>query len=161
MTGQDTIRIIPFSPSYQPQVDSLLESIVPEYSQPFYNPNGKKMKDLYQLPGRYYWIALQEQRVAGTAGIVIESQYAILKSVFVAKAYRGAQLQVAYKLVQTATEKAIEHNCRILYLGTMAQFTAAQRFYQKQGYTRIAPGEVPADMLLNEFDTVFYKKELY
>lgn len=118
------------------------------------------MKDLYRLKGRYYWVALDGIKVVGTVGVIVTPQFAILKSLFVAKPYRGHSPGIAQKLLKTASNKAIEHNCSIMYLGTMSQFTAAQRFYEKHGYIRIKAEEMPADIPANDFDTVFYKKHL-
>lgn len=154
------IKIASFQPSYQHGVDELLHSITPEYAEPFYDPLGKKMEDLYLLSGRSYWVALVDGLVAGTVGVIISKEYAILKSLFVAKAYRGGQLQLASKLLETATGLAIKEKCPVIYLGTMKQFEAAQRFYEKHGYMQIDATNMPADIPPNEYDTVFYKKDL-
>jgi N-acetylglutamate synthase-like GNAT family acetyltransferase len=63
-------------------------------------------------------------------------------------------------LLQTAIVKATTAKCSHLYLGTMDRFTAAQRFYEKNGFENIPGESLPAGFPANSVDTVFYRKEL-
>lgn len=155
-----TIRIEPFFSAHQAGVDSMLDTIVPEYAEPFFHTPAKKMDELYLLPDRYYWVALADGLVVGTIGIVVANGYAVLKSMFVNKAFRGGDLQVAGKLIQVATDKAKQYGCEYIFLGTMEQFKAAQRFYEKQGYKEIKMDELPLDFGHNPLDTVFYRLQI-
>lgn len=152
------IEIKPFEPVHQPGVDALLESIAPEYAEPFFNREGKKMQDMYLLPGRFYWVALSGGVVVGTVGVIAAEDHAVLKSLFISRSFRGKEL--AYMLLDMAHTKARAGNIPVIYLGTMAQFIAAQKFYEKHGYKRIDAHQLPAAIAPNEFDTVFYKKYL-
>ena len=93
-------------------------------------------------------------------GVVLPDGYAVLKSMFVAQAFRGGQLQVAKRLLEVATEKAIAAGREYMYLGTMAQFERAQAFYENQGYTLVSEQELPPGYPTNALDTVFCRKRI-
>jgi N-acetylglutamate synthase-like GNAT family acetyltransferase len=154
------ITIQPFDTKYQPGVDLMLGTIVPEYPEPFFHLPLRKIEELYTLPGRHYWVALSDDTVVGSVGIVVIGDYAVLKSLFVFKVWRGEEKGVANALMKVATEKAKEEGCKQMYLGTMEQFKAAQRFYEKQGYEQVGAEELPANYPHNELDKVFFKKQI-
>jgi len=135
-------------------------AIVPEYPQAFFHPSSPKMEVLYQLTGHQYWVALADCKVVGTVGVILAGEYALLKSLFLAKEYRGSRLGVASRLTQIATKTAIAAGCRKMFLGTMAQFEAAQRFYEKEGYQRVSIDDLPPAFPHNDFDVVFFMKTL-
>jgi N-acetylglutamate synthase-like GNAT family acetyltransferase len=138
----------------------MLGAIVPEYPEPFFHLPIKKMEELYLLPGRHYWVALNNNTVIGTVGVVVVKEYAVFKSLFVAKEFRGEEKGVANKLMETATAKAKEEGCKEIYLGTMEQFRAAQRFYEKHGYEEVTVQELPDDYPHNVIDKVFFRKTI-
>jgi ribosomal protein S18 acetylase RimI-like enzyme len=138
----------------------MLGAIVPEYPEPFFHLPIQKLEELYLLPGRHYWLALSEETVMGSVGIVVINDYAVLKSLFVTKEFRGKEKGVANSLMETATAKAKEEGCRKIYLGTMEQFKAARRFYEKQGYEEVTGQELPDDYPHNVLDKVFFKKKI-
>lgn len=49
---------------------------------------------------------------------------------------------------------------REIYLGTTAQFIAAQRFYRRNGFTEIAKAELPARFPLMAVDSVFFTRKV-
>lgn len=154
------ITIQPFDPKYQPGIDLMMGTIVPEYPEPFFHLPIRKIEELYQLPGRHYWVALNDDTVIGSVGIVVIGDYAVLKSLFVFKVWRGEEKGVAGSLMKVATDKAKEEGCTTMYLGTMEQFKAAQRFYAKHGYEQITEQDLPPGYPSNEIDKVFFKKRI-
>jgi N-acetylglutamate synthase-like GNAT family acetyltransferase len=89
------------------------------------------------LPDKY-WLALKENEVIGTVGLLfIQPQNAILKSMMVRKDFRGRMHGLSRLLLQKAMDCCLEKEIEEIYLGTMAQFKAAQKFYQKNGFKRI------------------------
>jgi N-acetylglutamate synthase-like GNAT family acetyltransferase len=154
------IRITAFSPEYQTGIDNMLDIIQTEYAESFFHQPVRKMEALYLQPNRYYWVALANEKVIGTVGIVVAEGYAVLKSLFVDSVFRGEGMQVAYNLIKTATDTAKQHGAKYIYLGTMAQFKSAQRFYEKHGYNRIQINELPTDYPHNPIDTIFYRMQL-
>ncbi len=45
-----------------------------------------------------------------------------------------------------------------IYLGTMSQFKAAHKFYEKNGFKKIIISNLPLSFITNPIDDVFYKK---
>ena len=42
----------------------------------------------------------------------------------------------------------------------MTQFKAAQKFYEKNNFTKIPQTVLPIDFTINPVDTIFYRREL-
>ncbi|MES2701126.1 MAG: GNAT family N-acetyltransferase [Bacteroidota bacterium] len=153
------VTIVPFNAAvHQQGAELLLAGIAAEYPENFYSRSSKL------LPAgavRYHWAAEASGILAGTVAVIIFPEgYAALKSMFLDKAFRGAELQVAARLLATALDKAREHKCHAMYLGTMQQFVAAQRFYEKNGFELISENSLPGSFPANDVDTVFYGKAL-
>ena len=75
---------------------------------------------------------------------------------FLKKGFRGEKYNIAKKLLQLVIYYAIENNIKEIYLGTMLQFVAAQKFYLKLGFIEITKEQLPPDFPANEQDTLFY-----
>jgi len=55
----------------------------------------------------------------------------------------------------------VEEGLRHLYLGTVNVLSAAQRFYEREGFTSIAKEDLPAWFPLMPADNVFYERALF
>ncbi|NQZ22778.1 MAG: GNAT family N-acetyltransferase [Colwellia sp.] len=75
-----------------------------------------------------YWIALVDDNVVGTVGLSLKNDYAILKSMFLQKEFRGASIGLSNMLLKKALTHCKTTKISEIYLGTMVQFKAAQRF---------------------------------
>ena len=156
-----TAEIVRYHPVYQDSIDLLLQSVADEYAERIFPPEFQRLSDVFNLPGRHYWCAMAGNVVTGTAGIApCTTTYFVLKSMFVHKHYRGKEWGTAQMLLETAEAEAVALGGEVMWLGTMAQFNAAQRFYEKHGYMRIAATEVPECCPTNDVDTVFFAKRL-
>ena len=157
----ETIRIIDYEPAYQPAVNEMMELIQAEYPEAITTHHSTVIKDVYKDPDQKFWLALSSAgEVAGTAGIKLGRGYAEVKRMFVHPLYRRPQFQTAELLINAAAEQAKLLGYNKLYLGTMTQFRAAQRFYEKSGFQKIDITELPPDYKLNPMDSVFYYKEI-
>lgn len=108
-----------------------------------------------------YWVAQKGQEIIGTVAIVlIENGYAILKNMFVKKEFRGKRFDVSHTLLLKALNWCKSENITNIYLGTMEQFIAAQKFYEKNGFQKIDRNELPEGFIHNPMDTVFYEKHI-
>jgi GNAT superfamily N-acetyltransferase len=145
------MMIILYQPEHQPDIDKMMLEIASEFTMSFYDPTYRA-----KLPDQY-WVVLHDDQVVGTAGINVLSGYAVLKRMFLKKDFRGREHGVAALLLQTTFCWCQENNIANMYLGTMAQFAAAQRFYEKNGFEKIPANELPADFPGNPVDTEFYK----
>lgn len=155
------VEIVPFEAIHQPGIDLLFKAIEEEYSEQVFSGPSKTIAELSRSGNRIYWVALANGIVIGTVGIIILNDNSCgLKSMFLAKEFRGDKGEISKRLLQTAITGAIERGCNSMYLGTMGQFKAAQRFYEKHGFVQITEEELPDDFPANTVDTVFYRKTL-
>jgi N-acetylglutamate synthase-like GNAT family acetyltransferase len=76
------------------------------------------------------------------------------------KEYRGKEQGVAQKLLMTLLEWCKVNNIQEVYLGTIATYFAAHRFYEKNGFVEINKDSLPANFPLMAVDTKFYSYRL-
>ncbi len=153
------IRVIPFEETHQEDVDIIMENIALEFKAPIFSAGSKKIADIYHLPGHQFWVAFNQDKVIGTIGVIqLAEGNLVLKSMFVSSMYRGQG--VSHLLLNNVINWAAENNCIHIFLGTMTQFTAAQRFYEKNEFVKCDPADLPADFAGNALDTIFYQKRL-
>lgn len=97
----------------------------------------------------------------GTIGVdKIENNSVVLKRMFVQKSFRGKERGVAELLLQKALTWCKKENIDTIYLGTMNQFKAAHKFYEKNGFWQINKTSLPINFINNPVDDVFYKKNI-
>ena len=147
-----------FQFSHQPSINTLSKQIQKEFFIPFASADSKSIYELSFDPKQHYWCAVSHGKVIGTVGVVdIGNATGVVKRMFLKKGFRGEKYQIAKKLLQLVIYYAIEHKMKQIYLGTMLQFVAAQKFYLKNGFIEITREELPSNFPANEQDTVFYK----
>jgi GNAT superfamily N-acetyltransferase len=106
-------------------------------------------------------VALNDNKIIGTIGLSrFDNNTGIIRRMFVAKKYRGNQLNTAKNLLDIAMAEAKSRRYSDIYLGTMEQFKAAQRFYTKNNFVQISREGLPDKMTLSTNDTLFYKLKL-
>jgi N-acetylglutamate synthase-like GNAT family acetyltransferase len=155
--NKPAFQLLPFNQTHQPGIDLLMTEIQKEFSEIFTAPNSKSMSELAAQAGETFWVALSEEQVIGTIGLSqFDAGTAILKRMFLHKKHRGEN-KIAQKLLDTAILEATKSGVNTIYLGTMAQFTGAQKFYSKNNFIRISKTDLPAGMTLSVLDTVFFK----
>lgn len=151
------IKIRTYSSNNQKDIDKMLSEIANEFDIPISNQSASTTAKLIDE----YWVALNDNEVIGTIGILkIENRNAILKRMFVKKTFRGRELGVSSLLMQRAFDWCKDENINYIYLGTMDQFKAAHKFYEKKGFQKISKNTLPADFINNPVDDVFYKINL-
>jgi len=74
------------------------------------------------------------------------------------RAFRGAQVGTATRLLGTLLAWAERHAVRELFLGTTAQFLAAHRFYEKHGFAEIDQSALPPAFPIMRVDTKFFHR---
>lgn len=150
------IEIVPYESHYQAGIDQMMQEIAEEFIEPIMG--GQKSK-VVTFPDKY-WVATYDGRVIGTIALIIKHEYGILKKMMLKKEFRGTVHSVAKRLLQTAIDESEKDQLEWIYLGTMAQFKAAQSFYCKHGFEQISEKELPSDFLRNPIDTLFYELSL-
>jgi GNAT superfamily N-acetyltransferase len=151
------IEIVPFEEHMQEEVDSLIKAIGDEFKEPISSSNKVSKK---RVPDKY-WVAVHNGKVIGTVAIIVlKNRSGVLKMMFVSKAYRGKQYGVSQLLLQTARNWCRKEKITSIFLGTMNQFKAAHRFYEKNSFTRIERADLPIDFPYNPLDDIFYKSDM-
>ncbi|AJY75374.1 GNAT family N-acetyltransferase [Paenibacillus beijingensis] len=148
--------------AYQAQVvDLILHIQQQEYDIPITKedqPDLFNIERFYQTGSGNFWVAIHDDKVVGTISLLDIGHHKVaLRKMFVAKEYRGPELKTAYRLLQHAIAWAKEKSVKEIYLGTTAQFLAAHRFYEKNGFASIERSELPDRFPVVHVDTVFYK----
>lgn len=151
-----SITITSYQLHHQPGISDLLDGIQGEFSQSIYAQNPPKNP----LPVKL-WVALYNDVVVGTVGIILLSNgNAALKSMMVQKEFRGGDHGLSGSLMNRALQYARDAGAQNIYLGTMAQFKAAQQFYRKHGFVEITARDLPADFIINPVDDVFFRLQI-
>lgn len=153
------IKILPFEIEQQIDINDMMDNIALEFKEPIFTDKSKKILDLFLIPNNKFWVATDRNKVIGTIGIVkLNNKNIVLKSMFVDKLYRGQG--ISNLLLDTLLHWVIQNEYKQIYLGTMTQFTAGQRFYEKNGFVKCNISELPTDFTINTLDTIFYTKKL-
>ena len=121
-------------------------------------PDLEKISRYYQQGNGNFWVALHEESVIGTIGLIdIGNQQAAIRKMFVKSDFRGAEQGVAQALLQELIGWSAAHGVQTVYLGTTDKFKAAHRFYEKNGFSRIEKAALPTEFPVMKVDTVFYR----
>lgn len=155
------LSILPYHLSHQPGIDDMMAGIAMEFQKGIFSPNATKISEVYSLPGHYYWTAMYGEKVVGTTGLIfISGKNAVLKRMMVDKNFRGPEMNTAKKLLDTCIVHAKKQARERIFLGTMEQFKAAQRFYSREGFIQIPLDTIPVDMSINPLDTLYYRLDI-
>lgn len=158
-------QISQYKPSYQQAVETLILPIQQiEFGVPI---TREEQPDLMDIAGTFqkgtgnFWLALRDNQVIGTIGIVdIGNNQVALKKMFVHKDYRGKDHGVAAALMSRVKEWCKQNGVRQIYLGTTAQMTRAQKFYENNGYVLVEKSSLPPAFPIVSVDSVFYSCDL-
>jgi GNAT superfamily N-acetyltransferase len=159
------IRILPFTPEHQHGVEKL---VLPIQRIEFgFDVTREQQPDLMDIAGVFqkgdgnFWIAVHDDRVIGSIGIVdISNSQVALKKMFVDATFRGKELGIAQSLLQTVFDWCKQRSIKQIYLGTTAPMHAAHRFYEKNGFIEVRKNELPPEFPIVFVDTKFYQRDL-
>jgi GNAT superfamily N-acetyltransferase len=153
----EKITIHNYSPTFQQNIDRMMEGIGLEFDEPISSPQSTVISRVYDLPDQHYWVAMCGEEVAGTIGIARYSgNSGVLKRMMVDKKYRGPSYNTALLLLNASFDWARKNSITKIFLGTMTQFKAAQRFYEKNGFIEIEKDLLPGDYEPNPIDSIYY-----
>ena len=150
---------------YEEQVIDLILPIQQlEYEIPITienQPDLKKIETFYQKGKGNFWVALCDNKVVGTIGLLdIGDQMVALRKMFVHQNFRGLQYKTAANLLHQAINWAKDLSLAAIYLGTTPQFLAAHRFYEKNGFIPVMEIDLPTNFPVMQVDKLFYKYNL-
>lgn len=150
------IKIRLYKKTDQGGIDRMINSIADEFELPISNGNKSEIQPLDN-----FWVALNDKEIIGTIGIMkIDNSFSILKNMFVKKEYRGREFGLAQLLLNKVVDWCNSKSISNIYLGTMSQFKAAHKFYEKNEFRKVIKNELPLSFITNPIDDVFYKKIL-
>ncbi|WLT32484.1 GNAT family N-acetyltransferase [Geothrix sp. PMB-07] len=156
----------PFQPGQEAQV---LDLILPiqrlEFGVPITaadQPDLARIPEIYQTGRGGFWVGVELGQVVGTIGLIDFGQApgggGALRKMFLQKAQRGSGL--AQALLDALLVHAKARQLPGIWLGTLPHMGAAHRFYERNGFRRVEPGDLPPDFPRMPVDTVFYALEL-
>ena len=157
------MTIVPFTPNL---TDAVCQLILPIQREEFGVPvTLEGQPDLLDIPGFYqadggFWVALEDGAVVGSIGLKRFGNEAALRKMFVARDFRGAAIGVGQGLLDVLLAFARAQGLTAIWLGTTETFLAAHRFYEKNGFERVAVEALPPTFPRVAVDNVFYRKTL-
>lgn len=159
------IEVVPYAPSHQAGVIEVILSIQRiEFGVPITVQDQPDLLDIptfYQRGAGNFWVALADGEVVGTIALRdIGNRQGALRKMFVKPAYRGKEQGVARRLLDELILSATSSGIRDLFLGTIDEFVAAHRFYERNGFVRIPAEALPKSFPLMGVDTRFYHRKL-
>jgi len=112
--------------------------------------------------GGNFWGAFSQGKLVGTIALIATGHQAgAIRKMFVKKEFRGKDLGIAQQLFTTLVEYCKGPGIADLYLGTVEVLSAAQRFYERNGFHRMEKEQLPAYFPLMPADNVFYHLHLH
>lgn len=115
----------------------------------------------YHQTGGDFWGAIYNEQLVGTIALIaFNNNSAAIRKMFVLKEYRGKELGIAQLLLNNLIDYCKQNNIAHIYLGTVEMLKAAHRFYEKNGFTRLAKQDLPESFPLMAADTIFYELHL-
>jgi GNAT superfamily N-acetyltransferase len=84
----------------------------------------------------------------------------VIRKMFVRKEFRGKELSIAQRLLDTLVGYCREHGIGDLYLGTVDRMKAAHRFYERNGFRPIRMEALPSYFPRMKTDNLFYHLHL-
>ncbi len=159
------MEVVPFQPGFASDVGELIVGI--QRDEFAIDITADQQPDLQDIPGFYqarsgnFWVASADGRIVGTIALLdIGSQQAALRKLFVHRDFRGPALGTAQRLLGTLLGWARDREIREIFLGTTAKFLAAQRFYEKSGFTEIMRSALPPAFPIMTVDVKFYRRRI-
>lgn len=122
-------------------------------------PDLQSVPSFYQTGSGGFWVATASGNVVGTIGAKdIGNGNIALRQMFIVKQFRGQQLGIADELLQKLLleAKAKAKSPATVYVASRANFLAAHRFYEKQGFHEIGKRELPSGFPIGFLETKFY-----
>ncbi|KGK43314.1 GNAT family acetyltransferase [Nitrincola sp. A-D6] len=120
-------------------------------------PDLQDIQRFYQHGDGNFWISLHQDTIVGTISLLdIGNGESALRKMFVRSEFRGQEYGVSSSLLHHALSFARSNGVERIYLGTTAQFLAAHRFYEKNGFVEIAQSRLPVSFPIMAVDSRFY-----
>jgi GNAT superfamily N-acetyltransferase len=161
-THEGSIPVVAFRPEH---LSGVVDVVLPIQQLEFGVPiTLEEQPDLMDIPGYCqrdqgnFWVALAGAEVVGTIALLdLGGGLGALRKMFVKKAWRGKERGIARGLLETLLAWADGRGFREIYLGTVAGYFAAHRFYEKNGFEQISAEALPPAFPRVGVDSKFYR----
>lgn len=157
--------IVPYESRYQQQVEDLVLPI--QQIEFAVNITREQQPDLMDIPGTFqkglgnFWLAVSAGVVVGCVGVVdFGGNRVALKKMFVHRDFRGKAKGVSSALFAAVRAWCQTQAVSAIWLGTIAQMTAAHNFYRKNGFVEVSKEELPSGFPLVTVDNKFFRCDL-
>lgn len=132
------IQIVKFNPIYSKKIYSFVMDIkVNELGWKNDATDLLSIEKIYLSGNGNFWVALDSDKVIGTIALEdMKEKQGYLQRMYLAKKYRGTGL--ATELLNNLLKFARARGFKEIYLGTTNVAKRAIRFYEKNGFIRIA-----------------------
>ncbi len=157
------LKIEPYSGKWDSEIISLILSIQNDEAKIGLSlqeqPDLLDIHGSYQQTGGEFWIALSDDKVVGTIGLMLKDNHcAVLKKFFVKKEFRSQKVGLALyrELLKFAGNAWIQQ----IILDTPSVALASHRFYEKAGFCRIRAEELPIPYSYPDRDSILYMLNL-
>ncbi len=159
------IQIVTFQSQYTPSIVELILNIQQnEFQVPItleQQPDLLVIDSFYQQQKGNFWVAIDGDAVVGTIGLIDCGEgVGCIRKMFVKAQYRGRELSVAQKLLETLENWCKENHIDNLYLGTIERLQAAISFYKRNGFVFIEKTNLPSSFPVMAVDTHFFTKNI-
>ncbi|MDN3693356.1 GNAT family N-acetyltransferase [Chryseobacterium tructae] len=121
-------------------------------------PDLKQIESFYHEAGGNFWGAFIDGELIGSIALVkFDEKAGAIRKMFVKKEFRGKELNIAQILLDILIAFCHENKIEDLYLGTITVLKAAQRFYERNNFTKIKKETLPERFPLMSADDIFYQ----
>jgi GNAT superfamily N-acetyltransferase len=153
------IVVAPYAPGDREGVIALVLEVQREFGVPITLGDQPDLADVAAHYGRGrggFWVARDGDEVVGTVGL-LDGGAAALRKMFVRRELRGGEHRIAARMLEALLAHAHERAIPSIWLGTRPDMRAAHRFYDKHGFVRVSPGDLPPSFPRMDVDSVFYR----
>ncbi len=124
-------------------------------------PDLNDIVNFYNKNKGQFWVATMHNEVIGCIAMIdCGLGIGCIRKMFVKAQFRGKELSVAQKLLETLENYALKNYFSVLYLGTIPKLEAAVAFYKKNGFMPILKENLPSVFPIMAVDTLFFEKKL-
>jgi N-acetylglutamate synthase-like GNAT family acetyltransferase len=124
-------------------------------------PDLKDIADYFGDKKSAFWVALDGDVLIGCVGLQdIGDNIAVMRKFMVEKNWRGERCGVASALLEVFENYAQSNSMHLIVLSTVYPTFAAQKFYQKRGYSRVERELMPKSYVPGLLDEVYFLKHL-
>lgn len=155
--------IEPYSGKYDNEIISLILSI--QNGESKINLSLEEQPDLldiaasYQRDGGEFWLALEDESVIGTIGLMLkEDNCAIMKKFFVKREFRSQKIGLKLYLELLAYAKAV--SVRHVILDTPSVAHTSHVFYERAGFRKVSKDELPIPYTYPDRDSILYMLDI-